>query len=69
MRLSRTAGGDHLVIADDGRGGAAEFGNGLSGMRERVMALGGTLTREGGTGTQLTIVLPRGDTARIAESA
>lgn len=69
MRLSRDAEGDRLVIADDGRGGSAEFGNGLSGMRERVMALGGTLTRESGAGTQLTIVLPRGDAARIAETA
>jgi len=67
MRLSSSAEGDRLVIADDGRGGSAPFGNGLSGMRERVMSLGGTLTRESGAGTQLTITLPHAGPARIAE--
>ena len=32
-----------LRIDDDGRGGIAIDGNGLSGMRERIAALGGTL--------------------------
>jgi two-component system sensor histidine kinase DesK len=58
MRLVRTADGDRLTIEDDGRGSSAAFGNGLSGMRERVEALGGTLTRESAEGTRLTIVLP-----------
>lgn len=46
-----------LSIADDGRGGVRESGNGLSGMRERVQALGGTLTIDSprGRGTRLEI--------------
>ena len=55
--------GDRLTIADDGRGGTAAFGNGLSGMRERVESLGGTLHRESGNGTMLTILFP----ARVEE--
>jgi two-component system sensor histidine kinase DesK len=47
-----------LSIADDGRGGNAPFGSGLSGMRERVDVLGGTLTRTGQNGTTLTVTLP-----------
>ncbi len=47
-----------LSIADDGRGGNAPFGSGLSGMRERVDILGGTLTRTGSGGTTLTVTLP-----------
>ncbi len=42
-----------LCISDDGRGGVAADGNGLAGMRDRVRALGGTLSvdspRNGGT--------------------
>lgn len=67
MRLSRSAEGDRLVIADDGHGTSTAFGNGLSGMRERVIALGGSLTRESRAGTQLTIVLPYSDVGRLAE--
>lgn len=56
--LSRTDHGDHLTIADDGRGTTADFGHGLSGMRERVMSLGGTLALERAGGTRLKIELP-----------
>lgn len=42
-----------LCIADDGRGGVAVDGNGVTGMRDRVRALGGTLSvdspRNGGS--------------------
>ncbi|HEX3583337.1 MAG TPA: sensor histidine kinase [Thermoanaerobaculia bacterium] len=65
IALSRTADGDHLLIADDGRGTSANFGNGLSGMRERVLSLGGTLTLERAGGTRLKIDLPADE--RIAE--
>ena len=47
-----------MTVVDDGRGGDAPFGSGLSGMRERVSALGGTLTREGRHGTTLIVTLP-----------
>jgi two-component system sensor histidine kinase DesK len=55
-----------LTIADDGRGGNAPSGSGLSGMRERVEVLGGTLTRDGHRGTTLTVMLPLA-TPSIAE--
>jgi two-component system sensor histidine kinase DesK len=47
-----------LEIADNGRGGALEEGSGLSGMRERVEALGGVLERDGSKGTLLRIRVP-----------
>jgi two-component system sensor histidine kinase DesK len=61
IALSRGGDGDHLTIADDGRGGSLTFGNGLWGMRERVMSLGGTLTLDRSAGTRLSIVLPSGE--------
>ena len=47
-----------LEIVDDGRGGDAREGNGLLGMRERVVALGGSLVRDGRSGMRLEITLP-----------
>ena len=47
-----------MEVQDDGRGGDAPFGNGLSGMRERINALGGALQRETANGTRLMITLP-----------
>jgi len=47
-----------LRVSDDGRGGSAPFGSGLSGMRERVEVLGGTLMRDGRSGTTLVVTLP-----------
>jgi two-component system, NarL family, sensor histidine kinase DesK len=47
-----------MVIADNGTGGALLEGSGLSGMRERVEALGGALERDGSNGTQLRIRVP-----------
>jgi two-component system, NarL family, sensor histidine kinase DesK len=47
-----TAGDDvRLTVADDGRGAGAPDGSGLSGMRERITALGGHVDRrmDGGT--------------------
>ena len=32
-----------MEVEDNGRGGDAPFGNGLTGMRERIQALGGVL--------------------------
>jgi two-component system sensor histidine kinase DesK len=47
-----------MEVADNGRGGDAPFGNGLTGMRERIQALGGVLRRESERGTRLLIQLP-----------
>jgi two-component system sensor histidine kinase DesK len=47
-----------MEVQDDGRGGDAPFGNGLSGMRERINALNGVLSRESARGTRLLIRLP-----------
>jgi two-component system, NarL family, sensor histidine kinase DesK len=49
-----------MQISDDGRGGIDRDGNGLSGIRERVCALGGTLAIESprGQGTRLRVVVP-----------
>ena len=58
LRLEQQNGSCHLEIADDGRGGFENEGNGLRGMRERVEMLGGTLTRDSQAGTKLTIVVP-----------
>ena len=47
-----------LEIRDDGRGGSAPFGIGLSSMRERVEGLGGRMERRGEEGTVLIVALP-----------
>jgi signal transduction histidine kinase len=63
LRLSRTAGGIAVEIADDGVGGAdATRGSGLSGLSDRVAALRGTLqvTSPPGAGTVVTAELPCG---------
>lgn len=56
MRVTETS--CAMTITDDGRGGTAPFGSGLTGMRERVEVLGGSLVREGRNGTTLTVTLP-----------
>ena len=47
-----------LIVADDGRGGVRQEGNGLRGMRERAEARGGKFTLNSENGTQLRILLP-----------
>jgi two-component system sensor histidine kinase DesK len=47
-----------MEVHDDGRGGDAPFGNGLTGMRERIQSLGGVLMKETEHGTRLLIRLP-----------
>lgn len=47
-----------LVIADDGIGGDAPEGTGLTGLRERIANLGGAVQRTGSAGTTLTITVP-----------
>jgi two-component system sensor histidine kinase DesK len=58
ITLAQTTTGCTLTIADDGSGGSYEFGTGLTGMRERIEALGGTLSANGTRGTTLTIEVP-----------
>ena len=60
IRLERTDNCYRLEISDNGRGGSAEEGNGLRGMRERVEALGGEMTRGISQGTRLTVTIPAG---------
>jgi len=58
ITLRATEAAATMSVTDDGRGGAQAFGSGLSGMRERVEVLGGSLTRDGRHGTTLTVSLP-----------
>jgi two-component system sensor histidine kinase DesK len=58
LSIHDTAASCTLSISDDGRGGNAPFGSGLTGMRERVDVVGGTLVRSGTHGTTLTVTLP-----------
>jgi two-component system, NarL family, sensor histidine kinase DesK len=67
LRLEQQNGSCRLEIQDDGMGGFNAEGNGLRGMRERVEMLGGTLQRNTGAGTTLTITLPLRDVAMKAE--
>ncbi|HKT49412.1 MAG TPA: sensor histidine kinase [Candidatus Angelobacter sp.] len=47
-----------MEVVDNGRGGSAEEGSGLRGMRERAEALGGTVTRRVADGCSLAVSLP-----------
>ncbi len=58
LRLAANNGDCVLEIHDDGRGGSLLEGNGLRGMRERVEALGGTITQDTSAGTRLTFEFP-----------
>jgi len=61
VELAAVDGELRLSISDDGRGGATQPGNGLSGMRERLAAVGAQLEIDSpaGEGTRLLITLPR----------
>jgi two-component system, NarL family, sensor histidine kinase DesK len=58
FRLEQTSNTCCLEIKDDGCGGLEPEGVGLSGMRQRVEALGGSLRRDISSGTRLVITLP-----------
>jgi two-component system sensor histidine kinase DesK len=47
-----------LVVADDGIGGNAPEGTGLTGLRERIAKLNGAVKRTGTAGTTITITVP-----------
>ncbi|MGE8214204.1 sensor histidine kinase [Stenotrophomonas sp.] len=61
-RISLVSAPDAVVmeVVDDGRGGVSVNGNGLAGMRERVLALGGEMQIDSpkGQGTRLKIRIP-----------
>jgi two-component system, NarL family, sensor histidine kinase DesK len=56
-----------LVVADDGVGGNAPEGNGLTGMRERITGIGGRVERRARRGTTVTVTAPHALTARTEE--
>ena len=56
--LREGTGGVVFTIEDDGRGGPLREGVGLSGMRERVAAVGGAVSIEGDRGLRLTVTVP-----------
>ena len=47
-----------LTVHDNGRGGQSTEGSGLTGMRERVTALGGDFAVEGKSGTTIRVAVP-----------
>ena len=59
VRLGRAGGCFELEVTDNGVGGLAREGTGLTGMRERVRAVGGSLARDGKTGTRLLARFPQ----------
>ncbi|MBV8370952.1 MAG: sensor histidine kinase [Candidatus Eremiobacteraeota bacterium] len=58
MRLVSSGDACRFEIHDDGVGGSANEGMGLSGMRERVESHGGSLQRTTDGGTHLVVTLP-----------
>ena len=58
VALTREPDAVRLVVEDDGIGGNHVEGAGLSGMRARLAALGGSVVCDGGRGTRLTLVVP-----------
>jgi two-component system sensor histidine kinase DesK len=58
IRLRSEDGRRVLEVRDNGRGGLAPEGSGLSGMRERLRQVAGTLERDGREGTRLVMSLP-----------
>ena len=61
VRATRTADVLHVLVADDGVGGAAPAaGRGLAGMADRVAAQGGKLALDSpaGAGTRIAVELP-----------
>ena len=67
VRLEVEGGAYLLSVTDDGVGGLAPEGSGLTGMRERVRALGGELRRGGEGGTRLSARFPVSEAAQPTE--
>ena len=61
LHLAQSHDSCRFEIFDDGCGSSTLVeGNGLAGMRERVEALGGTMSRDSAGGTRLVLTLPTG---------
>ena len=60
MTVAREGDAWVLEVRDDGHGRLGPVGNGLTGVRERVEALGGSVDVQGGAGVRLTVTLPAG---------
>jgi two-component system, NarL family, sensor histidine kinase DesK len=63
VTLSEADGLRTLCVEDDGRGKGVPDGNGITGMRERVASLGGTLAVESFPGTRVRATLMAGHSA------
>jgi two-component system, NarL family, sensor histidine kinase DesK len=66
ISLDEEDGEVRLEVRDDGRGGAATEGVGLSAMRERVEGLGGRMERSTDGGTAVLVALPRRTAETVA---
>lgn len=60
VAIQRHADELRMVVADDGVGGNTPAGGGLSGMHERIAALGGRVVRTGTAGTTVTVAVSLG---------
>jgi signal transduction histidine kinase len=60
----------HVAVRDDGVGDASPDGSGLMGIRDRVLALGGTLRIDSphGSGTRIDVELPLSTPAAAGQS-
>ncbi len=58
VAVRRIGGRVVLEVTDDGVGGELRDGNGLTGMRERIAALGGNVDRQVHGGTAVTVAVP-----------
>jgi two-component system, NarL family, sensor histidine kinase DesK len=66
ISLDEEDGEIRLEVRDDGRGGTAPEGVGLSAMRERVEGLGGRMERHVDGGTAVVVALPRRTAEAVA---
>ena len=57
IHFEKMPAGIQLSIADNGRGGVLTDGNGLSGIRERVISIGGALSLGSATGQGTTLLI------------
>jgi two-component system sensor histidine kinase DesK len=58
VEIATTDAATRLVVIDNGCGKIEREGNGLRGMRERIVELGGSLTLDSAAGTRIEVALP-----------